>query len=105
MKNKKSKKSWFQQWYVLHDSTGRKSISYTMVVYSFFAVLFWFVISIAEEILGVKIREFSGSEAALFLSPILAIYFGRKGQKGNQQDATEEGSVENNDEAGTEESK
>lgn len=90
----------FKQWYLLKDSQNKKSISYTMVVYSFFAVLLWFVLSITDKLFGLNIREFSGSEAAMFLGPIFAIYFGRKGQKTGEVVETTES---NDDDSATKE--
>lgn len=91
---KQEKKKKPSLWYLLRDSNGKKSLSYTMVVWAFFAVLSWMVVSIAEEPLGIKIREFSGSESALFLSPIYALYFGRKHTKTKAGENTEEESTE-----------
>ncbi len=76
------KKSKFDHWYLLKNTDGKKSISFTMVFYGFTAVTLWLVLSICEELLGVKIREFSGSEAMAYLTPIFSIYFFRKQQAG-----------------------
>lgn len=85
---KPTKKKKPSLWYLLRAEDGKKSVSYTMVIWSFFAVLLWLVLSIAEQPLGIKVREFSGSESALFLSPIYALYFGRKHTK-NKPEADE----------------
>jgi len=77
--NKLKKK--LEHWYLLKDTDGKKSISFTMVFAGFGAVTLWLVVSIAEELLGIKIREFSGTEALAYLAPIFSIYFGRKQQK------------------------
>lgn len=83
-------------WYLLRAENGKKSVSYTMVIWSFFAVLLWLILSIAEQPLGIKVREFSGSESALFLSPIYALYFGRKHTK-NKTEADEAAASEQED--------
>jgi hypothetical protein len=84
MKNKKqeNKKGRFEHWYLLKDTDGKKSISFTMVFYGFLAVTLWLVLSMTEELSGLKIRQFSGSESMAYLAPIFAIYFGRKHQVG-----------------------
>ncbi len=81
MTEKKQTKKKPSLWYLLKDSNGKKSLSYTMVVWAFFAVLCWMIVSMAEQPLGIKVREFSGSESAMFLTPIYALYFGRKHTK------------------------
>lgn len=96
MTEKKQTKKKPSLWYLLKDSNGKKSLSYTMVVWAFFAVLCWMIISIAEQPLGVKIREFSGSESAMFLTPIYALYFGRKKTKAENSSSTENNTVEEN---------
>ncbi len=99
----KKKKSKFDHWYLLTNTDGKKSISFTMVFFGFGAVTLWLLLSMAEQLLGINIREFSGSEAMMFLSPIFAIYFGRKQQNGsnnsnnsvNLSDSTDEESSDN----------
>ena len=85
--NKLKKK--LEHWYLLKDTDGKKSISFTMVFAGFGAVTLWLVVSIAEELLGIKIREFSGTEALAYLAPIFSIYFGRKQQKNTAAAPTE----------------
>lgn len=57
---------------------GQKSTSFTMVVVSFGVCILWLLASIVHKIGPLEIRPFSGSEAAMFLTPILALYFGRR---------------------------
>jgi hypothetical protein len=105
MKNKKqeNKKGRFNHWYLLQDTDGKKSISFTMVFYGFLAVTLWLVLSMTEELSGLKIRQFSGSESMAYLAPIFAIYFGRKHQVsqtsgGTTNSTTTEDSTENEEE-------
>lgn len=82
-KKENKKKGKFDHWYLLTDTDGNKSISFTMVFASFGAVTLWLLLSICEEIIGIKIREFSGTEAMAYLVPVFGIYFGRKTQTSN----------------------
>lgn len=76
-------KSRFDHWYLLRNTDSKKSVSFTMVVYGFIAVTLWLILSITEELWGIKIREFSGTESMAYLAPIFSIYFFRKQQVGN----------------------
>lgn len=62
----------------LKQSDGKPSASLTMAVVGFVIVSAWLVLSIFEELWGLKIRAFDGGEAMIFLSPLLALYFGRR---------------------------
>lgn len=61
---------------------GQKSSSFTFVVIGFTIVSIWLLLSIFTNIHGVEIREFSGTDAMAFLSPLLAYAWGRKWQEG-----------------------
>lgn len=63
---------------LLQNSAGQKSVSFTMLVIGFLAVTLWLLLSIFESLLGFQTREFSGSEAMSYLSPLFLLYFGRK---------------------------
>lgn len=60
------------------QSDGRPSASFTMMVIAFTVVTLWLFVSIVEEAFGIQIREFSGAEAMSYLTPICALYFGRR---------------------------
>lgn len=64
----------------LKNTDGKPSASFTMMIVGFFAVTLWFSVSIVEKVGPVPIRPFSGSEASLYLGPLIALYFGRRGQ-------------------------
>lgn len=64
--------------FLLKDTSGKYSASYTMAMTAFLVVTLWLVLSIFSKIGRVEIREFSGSEAMSFLTPILLLYFGRR---------------------------
>jgi hypothetical protein len=60
------------------QSDGRPSASFTMMIIAFTVVTLWLLVSIVEEAFGIQIREFSGAEAMSYLTPICALYFGRR---------------------------
>lgn len=63
---------------LLKQSDGKKSASFTMMVVAFTVVTLWLFVSIVEVAFGIQIREFSGAEAMSYLTPICALYFGRR---------------------------
>lgn len=66
-------------WFILKDSSGKKSTSFTMMWASFWILTLWLALNIYDV---EHIREFSAETATLWFSPIALLYFGRKGQKG-----------------------
>jgi hypothetical protein len=66
------------QWYLLKDSDGKKSVSYTMVLITFFVLTLWLSLSMFNKILNLEIREFDASGASLWFAPIATLYFGRR---------------------------
>ena len=64
--------------FLLKDSSGKKSISYTMMIVGFCIISLWLTVSIVAKIGHVDIRQFSGSEAMSYFSPLALLYFGRK---------------------------
>lgn len=73
---------------LLKNSSGQKSASFTMMIVAFAVVTLWLLVSIVAKIGHIEIRQFSGSEAMAYLTPILALYWGRRWQEG--QTAAEE---------------
>lgn len=71
-------------WYLLKDSGGNKSISYTMVVVTFSICTLWLFLSTFEQIGGWHIREFSAEEASLWFAPLASLYFGRRWTKAQE---------------------
>lgn len=63
---------------LLKNSAGTKSASYTMMIIAFVVVTLWLTVSIVAKIGHLEIRAFSGSEAMAYLTPILALYWGRR---------------------------
>lgn len=63
---------------LLKNSAGTKSASYTMMIIAFTVVTLWLLVSIVAKVGHVEIRPFSGSEAMAYLTPILALYWGRR---------------------------
>lgn len=68
------------QWYLLKDSDGKKSVSYTMMVSTFVVLTIWLALSIFNKIHHLEIREFDAGSASVWFAPIAALYFGRKWQ-------------------------
>ena len=64
----------------LKNSDGQPSFSFTMVAISFASVTLWLLLSIVTTLGPLHIRPFSGAEAMAYLSPIFALYYGRRGQ-------------------------
>jgi len=64
---------------MLKNSTGKVSVSYTMMVYTFAVSLLWYAVSIINV---PHIRPFDAATATGFLSPLLALYFSRKWSDG-----------------------
>lgn len=67
-------------WYLLTDTDGKKSLSFTMVFWTFIVLTIWLLLSIFEQLLGLDIRAFDASGAAVWFSPLAALYWGRRGQ-------------------------
>lgn len=63
---------------LLKNSAGNKSASYTMMIVAFVVVTLWLLVSIVAKVGNIEIRAFSGSEAMSYLTPILALYWGRR---------------------------
>ena len=62
----------------LKSTSGKPSASFTMMVVSFTVVTLWLFMSIVEHWGPVHIRPFSASEAMAYLTPCMALYFGRR---------------------------
>ena len=63
---------------MLTNSAGNKSASFTMMIVAFTVVTLWLLVSIVAKIGNLEIRPFSGSEAMSYLTPIIALYWGRR---------------------------
>lgn len=88
------------QWYLLKNTDGKKSVSYTMLVATFTVLTLWLTLSIFQKIHHLEIREFDAGSASVWFAPIASLYFGRKWQsnasatpksKKKDQDGTDEG--------------
>lgn len=62
----------------IKNTAGEKSVSLTMTLVTFVVVIFWMVISIFENPFGVKTVPFDATAAMTVLSPLLALYWGRR---------------------------
>jgi len=68
------------QWYLLKNSDGKKSVSYTMLVATFAVLTLWLTLSIFAKIHHLEIREFDAGAATVWFAPIASLYFGRRWQ-------------------------
>ncbi len=75
----------------IKDTTGKPSSSLTFATCGFIIVAVWLVLSIFAKIGKIDIRPFSGSDAMLFLTPILALYFSRRYTDSKKDDSSVNG--------------
>lgn len=66
---------------MLTNSNNKESASFTMAFLGFNSVLLWFLLYLFSGIGHYQVPEFSGSDAMLFLSPLLTLYFVGKNKK------------------------
>jgi drug/metabolite transporter (DMT)-like permease len=66
------------------NTSGQKSASLTFVCVGFSVVTLWLVVSIVSKIGHFDIRPFDGSAAMGYLTPLLALYFGRRWTDGSK---------------------
>lgn len=59
----------------LKDSSGKPSVSFTMMLLAFIATFAWYVANIFNT---PHIRQFDSAASMAFLSPLMALYFSRK---------------------------
>jgi hypothetical protein len=62
----------------IKNTSGQKSASLTFVAVAFSIVTLWLLLSIFSKIGHIEIREFDSSSAMSYLTPLLALYFGRR---------------------------
>ncbi len=60
------------------NTSGQKSASLTFAAVGFTVVTLWLVVSIVSKIGHIEIRQFDGATAMAYLTPLLALYFGRR---------------------------
>ena len=60
---------------LLQNSDGKPSLSFTMVYTAFFVSLLWFTLSIFQI---PHVKDFDVTTASGFLTPLMALYFGRR---------------------------
>lgn len=60
---------------LLKNSDGKPSLSFTMVYTAFFVSLIWFTLSIFEI---PHVKSFDMGTVTGFLTPLMALYFGRR---------------------------
>lgn len=75
---------------MLKNSDGQKSASFTMMVVAFAVVTLWVIASIFVKIGPLEIRAFSATEGMAYLTPILALYWGRRAQQIQATKATKD---------------
>lgn len=62
----------------MKDTSGKPSASLTLAFIGFVVVTLWLVVSIIAKIGHLEIRAFDGTQASMYLVPLLALYFGRR---------------------------
>jgi hypothetical protein len=62
----------------IKNTSGQKSASLTFVCVAFTVVTLWLVVSIISKIGHIEIRQFDAAGAMAYLTPLLALYFGRR---------------------------
>jgi hypothetical protein len=60
------------------NTSGQNSASLTFVTIGFIVVTLWLLASIVSKIGHIEIREFDSAAAMGYLTPLLALYFGRR---------------------------
>ncbi len=60
------------------NTSGQKSASLTFVVVGFTVVTLWLLVLIVSKIGHFEIRQFDSGTAMGYLTPLLALYFGRR---------------------------
>lgn len=62
----------------IKNTKGEPSASLTMSVISFVSVTLWLLVWLIATPFGVPVPAFDAASAMAYLSPILALYFGRR---------------------------
>jgi hypothetical protein len=79
----------------IKNTSGQKSASLTFVSVGFTVVTLWLLVSIVSKIGHIEIRQFDAGTAMGYLTPLLALYFGRRWTDGkNTLDMDPEDKVE-----------
>lgn len=85
----------------IKNTSGQKSASLTFVSVGFTVVTLWLLVSIVSKIGHIEIRQFDAGTAMGYLTPLLALYFGRRWTDGKNtldmdpEDKVESGSTGN----------
>lgn len=66
------------QFYLLKDSSGKKSISYTMLVVTFLVCTTWLGLSMFQKVFHLDVREFDATGASMWFATFAGLYFGRR---------------------------
>lgn len=77
-------------WIWLKDTSGYPSATVTFVTVAFWVTTLWFIMSIVHKVGPIEIRQFDSTAATTYLSPLLALYFGRRwtdAKLGNQNNS------------------
>jgi hypothetical protein len=76
------------------NTSGQKSASLTFVVVGFVVVTLWLLASIVSKVGHIEIREFDSAGAMGYLTPLLALYFGRRWTDGKNTLDTDPGQTQ-----------
>lgn len=77
----------------IHNTAGERSASLTLAVIAFVAVTGWLVAWLVCTPLGLLVPPFDASAALQYLTPILALYFGRRHTDSKGQHKSEESNL------------
>ena len=62
----------------IKNTNNQRSASLTLIMIAFTVIMFWMVLSIFINPFGIHVTPFNASDAMIVLSPLLALYFGRR---------------------------
>lgn len=62
----------------IKNTNNQPSASLTLIMIAFTVIMFWMVLSIFINPFGIQVTPFNASDAMIVLSPMLALYFGRR---------------------------
>ena len=76
------------------DSTGKPSFSFSMAASTFVLLSLWLLLWLILVPFGIAIPPFDVAIASGWFTPIAALYFGRRMQKGKAEKQEEQGGKE-----------
>jgi len=71
-------KKWFTGFWVNDPKTWLPSASLTLMMWAFIISTMFLILSQVQTIGGITFRQFTTADAMTYVSPFLALYFGRR---------------------------